>query len=74
MAAFAANAAREADLNRRLLKAAERLAIIASVELPPPFPYVRDEQYRRNDATEWSCILVERVADALEAQKGETDG
>lgn len=70
MATHAANVAREADLNIRLLKAAERVGILAGVELPPTFPYVRDEHYRRNDATEWSCILLERVADAI-SQEGE---
>lgn len=74
MATLAANVAREAELNKRLLKAAERVAILTGVELPPPFPWVRDEHYRRNDATEWSCIILERAADAIAEQGEKSDG
>lgn len=74
MATLAANVAREADLQKRLLKAAERLAVQTGAELPPTFPYVHDEHYRRNDATEWSCILLERVAEAISEQGEKSNG
>lgn len=64
MATRAAMVAREAEINRRQEAAVGTLVQRFAVELPPPFPPVRDPAYRALDEREWLAIALERIVEA----------
>lgn len=74
MAIQSAIANRAADLHTRMMKSAEALAVAAGIQLPPTFPYVRDDAFRANDQTEWACQVIEAATAAIEQKRGAENG
>lgn len=66
MATRAAMAYRDAEVQKRLDQAVSALAERFQIEPPPPFPPVRDQQYRAIDERDWMATTLERVAAAAE--------
>lgn len=64
MATRAAKAARDAGVQRRLDSAVTTLAERFGVETPPPYPPVRDQEYRAIDEREWLAATLERIVAA----------
>lgn len=74
MATQAAIQNRAADLQRRVVKSAEALAVATGIDLPPTFPYVRDDAFRANDQMEWACKVIEAATAAIEQKRGAENG
>ncbi len=64
MATRAAKAGRDADIQRRLDAAVTSLADRFRIDVPPPAPPVRDQEFRALDERERLTVMLERIAAA----------
>lgn len=69
MATRAAMAARDSDVQKRLVRAVDTLAGAFGVEPAPPFPPVRDPAYRVIDEREQLTMTLERIVAAMNSQE-----
>jgi hypothetical protein len=69
MATRAAMAYRDAEIQKRLDAAVTTLADRFAVDLPPPFPPVRNAEFRALDERDWLTITLERLVDATQSER-----